>query len=376
MDVQSKSDQLQEVVAMRTPWGELQDLDLSDTRLAETILCSDKHQLVEGMIVECLFDQFLESLSEHVPGVIALNVETIIAQPRAYGDKKIAVVWARKRVAGLGRYLQALERKFQVFLVEYRSDVGFFGSRRQGGARSGETKVIEELLAPVAARKYQEFEVSSEVRNDHRLRQAIWGFLFPHHKQQLADKVLLPRLLMNCGVQPWFRFAWNVDRIFIVDDKPWLFEVKHKFPFLNRNELIFGLNNGEVGNFSLLAECGIGTLFSIMVKPKWSKTVGSLYMMTDLKARENTAVLGQVLDTARLRQLMATSSGTSGADTTITGDVNARLKYKPIPSREFGSFGRFSDRPSDIAEKMVAEMRGSLSPRVEDEELQALRMSV
>lgn len=75
---------------------------------------------------------------------------------------------------------------------------------------------------------------------------------------------------MNWAIQPWFRFAWNVDRIFLVDDQLWLFEVKHKLPFSDRetDDLIFGLNNGEVTNFSLLADCGIRTLFSIMVKPK------------------------------------------------------------------------------------------------------------
>lgn len=361
---------------MRTPWGDLDDLDLSDSKLAEAILCGDKHQLVEGMVVECLFDQFLESLSAHTPGVVALNVETAIAQPRRYGDKKIAIVWAREKVAGLGRYLQALETKFQVFVVEYRPDKGFYGHRRENGARSGEIMSIDDLLAPVAAQDYKEFRVSSEVKNDRRLREAIWGFLFPHHGEELAAKVLLPRLLMNCGIQPMFKYAWNVDRIFLVDDQLWLFEVKHKFPFVDRdtNALIFGLNNGEVTNFSLLADCGIGTLFSIMVKPKWSKTIGSLYMMTDLQARENTAVIGKVLDSARLKRLMGTSSGTSGADTTITGDENARLQYKRIPAQEFGSFGRFSDRPADLAAKMVQEMRGGTSPRIRDEELIALKM--
>ncbi|MFM7011401.1 MAG: hypothetical protein ACKO0Z_19085 [Betaproteobacteria bacterium] len=91
-----------------------------------------------------------------------------------------------------------------------------------------------------------------------------------------------------------------------------------KFPFSDRDtdDLIFGLNNGEVTNFSLLADCGIRTLFSIMVKPKWSKTIGSLYMMTD---------------------------------------------HPTI-------------RPSDLAAKMVEEMRGITSPRVRDEELKSLRM--
>lgn len=362
---------------MKTPWGDLRDLDLSDAQQAETILCGDKHQLVEGLVVECLFDQFLHSLCADTPGVIALNVETAIAQPREYGDKKIAIVWARKKVTGLGRYLLALEKKFQVFVVGYRPDSGFFGYRREGGKRSGEILTIDDLLASVAVQEYREFKVATEVRDDRRLRAAIWGFLFPHHRNDLAEKVLLPRLLMNCGIQPRFEFAWNVDRVFLVDDQLWLLEVKHKFPFTDRgtSDLIFGLNNGEVSNFSLLADCGIRTLFSILVKPKWSKTIGSLYMMTDLRARENTAVIGQILDSARLKQLKKTSSGVTGSDTTITGEKNSGLRYKSIPAKEFGSFGRFSDRPSDLAARMVAEMRGVSSPRVRDADLKSLKMA-
>ena len=94
---------------MRTPWGDLRDLDLSDKKLAEDILCGDKHQLVEGMVVECLFDQFLESLSAHMPSVVALNVETTIAQPRRYGDKKIAIVWPREKVADDGSVLPGFQ---------------------------------------------------------------------------------------------------------------------------------------------------------------------------------------------------------------------------------------------------------------------------
>lgn len=167
--------------------------------------------------------------------------------------------------------------------------------------------------------------------------------------KKIAEKVLLPRLLMNCGIQPWFRFAWNVDRIFLVDDQLWLFEVKHKFPFSDRetDDLIFGLNNGEVTNFSLLADCGIRTLFSIMVKPKWSKTIGSLYKMTDLKARENTAVIGKVLDSARLKRLMGTSSGTTGSDTTITGDKMHSSNTSRFARRNFVcSEGSLTDHPT------------------------------
>lgn len=361
---------------MKTPWGELEDLELSDRKLAERVLTADKHQLVEGMIVECLYDQILDSLPVHVPGVISLDVETVIAQPKKFGERKIAVVWAREKKNGLGRYLKALELRFLVFLVEYETGKGFFGSAIKDGMRSGRVMSIDDLLAPVSAVPYKPFQVSSAVRNEERQREAIYGFLFAHHGDRLASNVLLPRILINCGVQPWFRFVWNLDKIFIIDGKPWLFEVKHKFPYRDQQSpaLKFGLNDGELSIFRLLAECGIGCIFSIMVKPKWSKEVGSLYMLTDLKARKNTAVIGKVLDASTITDLYSKTSGVSGSDTTITGDSGGQLKFKRIPVTAFGMFGRFSDEPSQIAERIVAEIRGAMAVRATDEELQSLCM--
>lgn len=361
---------------MYTPWGNLEDLNLNDRTLAEEILCADKHQLVEGLIVECLFDQFLDSLPTHDSSVIALNVETVIAQAKHWNDKKIAVVWAREKGTGLGRYLKALEARFHVFLVEYSPGYGFYGSPIRDGERVARAKHLDDLMKSVATIDHTPFSVSKAVRDKNRQLEAIWGFLFAHHGKNLASNVLLPRILINCGVQPWFKYVWNLDRIFIVDGKPWLFEVKHKFPYHDQQSatLKFGLNDGEVSMFRLLSECGIGTLFSIMVKPKWSKDVGSLYMMTDLTARNRTAVIGKVLDAEVIRQLSMKSSGVSNSDTTITGNKGSQLRFKRLLVSDFGMLGRFSDRPAEIAKHIVSELRGSLGPRVRDEELLELRM--
>ncbi|PRP69183.1 hypothetical protein BUE93_18590 [Chromobacterium amazonense] len=57
-------------VWMETPWGQLGSLDLADHELAADILSADKHQLVEGLVVECLFDQIVAN----VPAVSGQNV--------------------------------------------------------------------------------------------------------------------------------------------------------------------------------------------------------------------------------------------------------------------------------------------------------------
>lgn len=359
---------------MQTPWGDLERLDLTDTVLAERILSGDKHQLVEGLIVESLFDQFVENIPNHVPSILPLDIETIIVDRGRDPDRWLAVVWARSKTEGLGRFLAALESRFTVFLIEFEPGVGFAGARIIDGKRAASRISLDELLRPFATTKHTPFKVDASVRDADRQRKAIWGFLLDRYGTGLASGVLLPRLLINCGVQPWFRAVWNLDRIFIADGVPWLFEVKHKFPF-GPSPLKFGINNGELKVLGLLAECGSKVLFSIMVKPRWSKTISSLYMLNDLTARDRTAIVGLALDADRIARIMGRISGKSGADTTITG-AGRGLAYKPIPVTNFGMCGVFSDKPASIAEKLVGEMRGIPSPRTTEQTLQSLRLPV
>ena len=358
---------------MLTPWGELEDLDLKDTEVAERILSADKHQLVEGLCVECLFDQFIENVPAHVPGILPLDIETVIIDRHRGPDRWLAVVWARAKTEGLGRFIAALENRFAVFLVNLEPGAGFVGSRIIGGKRVASRMPLDDLLRPFATTSHTPFSVDASVRDTSRQRRVIWGFLFDRYGDRLAEHVLLPRLLINCGIQPWFRAVWNLDRIFIADGVPWLFEVKHKYPF-EKKSLNFGINNGELNVLGLLADCGAKVLHSIMVKPRWSKDVGSLYMLNDMAARDRTAIVGLALDAQRIAGIMGGVSGKSGADTTITGAGS--LNYKSIPVRDFGMFGVFSDKPATIAEKLVGEMRGTPSPRVTEQELQALRLPV
>ncbi|MFV0294973.1 MAG: hypothetical protein ACK5JT_02505, partial [Hyphomicrobiaceae bacterium] len=49
---------------MQTPLGPLKDLDLGDHDVCAAILAEDKHQLIEGLVFESYFDQYLLSLTE------------------------------------------------------------------------------------------------------------------------------------------------------------------------------------------------------------------------------------------------------------------------------------------------------------------------
>ncbi|MDM0114924.1 hypothetical protein QTI66_22430 [Variovorax sp. J22R133] len=68
---------------MNTPWGELGALDLNDHDLAAEILSADKHQLIEGLVVECLFDQIVANVpAADSQDVIALDVDSVVVNSR------------------------------------------------------------------------------------------------------------------------------------------------------------------------------------------------------------------------------------------------------------------------------------------------------
>jgi hypothetical protein len=354
---------------METPWGELGLLDLSDHELAAEILGADKHQLVEGLVVECLFDQIVA----HVPAasgrnVLALDVDSVVVDTRREHERWLCFVWARGMTAGLGRYLMALERCLVPYLVTYENGE-FMATRVRAGRRELAPRPLPELMLELSGGRVSPFRVQGSVKNRNRQRQAFWGFISDYYQQRLGERVVLARLLINCAIQPYFRSVWNLDRVFVVDDDLWLFEIKHKFP-MERNGLHFGINDGELGMLDLLAGAGIRCLHTILVKPFWSKDVGSMYLLNDLHMRTQAAIIATVLDRAATARVMGRRSGRSGAHTSITGATG--LSFKSMAATDFRVLGRLSDAPSEVAAKLFGVMAGEASEGVRDTWLRSL----
>lgn len=252
---------------MDTPWGHLKDLDLADSELCATILAEDKHQLAEGLVVENLFDQIIDAVPGTLPGALTLDVETAVVDARGTSGGWRAFVWARSRQPGLGRYLNALSRRFRTWLIDYDRDEGTFVTREwKGGTAIGGHRPLAAVMSELAGRPPLPVKIAGSVRDAHRQRLSFWGFLADTYGDQLGPRIVLPRLLLNHGIQPWFRAVWNLDRILVRDDDVWMLEIKHKFPF-GRKELRFGINTGELGVIRLLGEAGIRCLHAILVKP-------------------------------------------------------------------------------------------------------------
>ncbi|MTV41407.1 hypothetical protein [Duganella radicis] len=354
---------------MITPWGPLAELDLSEHDLAARILAADKHQLVEGLVVECLFDQIVSNIPSYYTQVLALDVETVIVDTRRQTGRWVAFVWARTREPGLGRYLQSLGKGFDTYLLDFSGDT-FLAARVRNGQRVSDYGPLPDLMRNLSGGRYTPFEVNTSVRNTNRQRQAFWGFLSEYYGKNLASRIVLPRLLINCAIQPYFRSLWNLDRVFVSGDDIWIFEIKHKFP-IDRNGLSFGINDGELRMLDRLATSGISCLHTILAKPFWSKEVGSMYLLNDLAMRTRAGLIAKVLDAAQTAIILKGSAGTSGAHTSINGASS--IKFRTMPADQFCQLGVLSDTPAALAANIVEVMLRHESPKVNEAWLRSLR---
>ena len=356
---------------METPWGPISKLDRNNDGLSAEILSADKHQLLEGLVVECLFDQIIMNISSTTgEKVIPLDIESVVVDTYRAQNRWIAFVWARKKQEGLGRYLIMLERCLTPYLVTYK-DGHFTAVLIRGGKRAGPEKLLTELMLELSNGKYVPFNVDASVRDKTRQKKAFWGFISDYYKEQLWDRIVLPRIFINCGIQPYFRAVWNLDRVLIIDNNIWLFEIKHKYPMEN-NRLSFGINKGELGVLDCLASTGIRCLHTVLVKPYWSKDFGPLYLLNDLNVRAKAALIATILDKSATSQMLGQQSSRSGPHTSISGKNGQ--KYQTINSNNFKVLGLMSDSPSDLADKISDVIAGLPVNPVRSQWLSELRI--
>lgn len=358
---------------MQTPWGKLQELNINDHNLAENILRQDKHQLVEGLVAECLFDQIMSVFPDKLDNkVIPLNVDTIIVDTKRKKERWLGFVWAKTRDTGLGRYLQALGKSVVVYLITFRNGE-FIVNITSNGKVAGKEKTLSELMSEISVGAYNKFEVNSSVKNEDRQRQVFWGFISNYYKERIGEEISLPRILINIGIQPYFRSVWNLDRAYIINDQVWTLEIKHKYPINGHKELAFGINNGELNMINKLAIAGIKCLHTVIVKPYWSKETGSMYLLNSLSTREKAAIVAIVLDESSVNKIMASESDISAPHTSITG--NSKITYKRIPCSAFNKIGLLSDSTKIIANEIFNLMNNSDSNSVvNDSWLRSLRI--
>jgi len=357
---------------MDTPWGPLAQLDPCDDDLAMRIIAEDKDTLVEGLIVEDLFDQFLRLVGH---GVSILDLETAIA---AEGHRRYAFVWSRvQNQQGLRRYLNALEQvTARTFVVRFLKGDFWAAPWVEGRALAEERGLLTATVEALTGRRAKHSGIDAGVRDTTRQRRAFWGNSLqatrdPHTRW---ERIILPRLFLNHGLGPYFPRLWNLDRICVTEHDVWLLEAKHKYPFRNRAGLMFGINRGEMENVRLLAggPDPIRCLHVLMVKPKWERGIGPLYLLNDLEMRQRVAVIAMDLS-ARAARIVANRPVAAPAYTTFSG--RGGVAYHPMPATDFHWIGRLTDSVESIANGLFSMLSGVGMPsRVRDGDLDALRV--
>jgi hypothetical protein len=360
---------------MQTPLGELAGLDLSDHDLCQRILALDKHRLAEGLVVESLFDQYLAAFprkGEDVPFLI--DADTAIARNPG-GGVSYAFVWDRGSAKGLGRYLRALGSRYSAWLVRFDESMhDFVAAGTEEGRLASDWSPLHDVARRLSGlQTARDVGVDPSVRDPRRINQSFWGYLSAHYGDDLGRRVVLPRLFMNFGIQPWFRYVWNIDRIYLQGDQLWHLEIKHKYP-IQGNPLTFGLNDGELRLIGDLARCGLRSLHTIIVKPRWNKETSSMLLTNDMSARAAAAVIGREISAEDVRQALAQRAGLSGPDTSFSG--RSALVFRSLPASDFSVFGTLGMPYTEVAGRIDDFMLGGHTEQVTDRWLRELRQDV
>ena len=365
--------------SLSTPLGPLTDVDLLDHDSCAKLLSYDKHQLIEGLVFESIFDQYIAGMQRTSEGVLQpIPVETAVARLPSSGlgtPLYGAFVWAKTKTRGLGRFLISLEKHYRVWLVKWRhEDRTFLATSFSGGHLVGTPEPLERVCAAVSRREPRPALVVREVRDQYRINQSMWGYLSSHYGDRLGPEVVLPRIFFNWGIQPWFRSVWNLDRIFLYDDQLWHMEIKHKYPMDYPGGLCFGINDGELYQISNILNCGLRSLHVVTVKPFWERQSGSMYLLNDIEARSRAAILSMELTPVMVSNAFRAETARSSAHTSFTG--RSKVPFRRFEARGFRTVGMLSDSATHIGSVLVSQIRGNdLPPLCTDSEIRTLRIS-
>lgn len=329
---------------MYTPLGQVSLSALeSDIGLQLKLLCYDKHQLLEGLVVENIFDQILDSCNHPIS-----STPYVITITKSIGCRsKFAFLWARRKDDY--RFLDVVKifsRNYETRIVGLDVSSSEFVTSRHCYKNNEKTVFnieLEECLRELMGNRDRDYQVDQEVRDSKRQLQTIWGGLFNSDSKSLLYSALLPRILKNFYFHRFFDFQWDVDRIAFIENQQGntaAIEVKHKFPIPQCGS--FGLNTGEVQLIKQLIRSGVVFCHVIFVKPFWDSKSPSINLLSNMKARERTKIIGVNVSEDLINNLINSRSEESPERTTLSG--SGKLSYKKIACNCFKSIGFLNDR--------------------------------
>jgi hypothetical protein len=140
------------------------------------------------------------------------------------------------------------------------------------------------LATPIELHPGAGQRTASSSINDRRIKAMFWGFgaHLGERFVQSARELLIKDYYLSDGY-----YLWDIDGLCVAPSgERFVLEAKHKYPFVRNGQLFFGMNVGEVRQIEMLRTGGWRPVHLILVKPRWDKSVSSMYLFFDRAARE------------------------------------------------------------------------------------------
>lgn len=363
-------------MSLITPFGPLQDIPLDDiNQLKEILVRSDKSRMLEGLVIEAVFNEYLGKLVAQGIEVLPVSLVRTLTIKRKPRTKFVNSWWVWDHSeSGFGaaevcsRLIPSAESDEFLFDCYYDKLARDFFIKEW----ENQTNIpIQSFLLEKRGYPAPEFRIPSEsVIDENRSQQAFWAGISSHYSNDLFKHVVLHRLFKNCAIQPFFNGVWDIDSLARMPDGSLMqLEVKHKYPRIERDNgsLSFGINNGQLQVMRDLARRGIKTLHMVMVKPIWNKNLGTGYLLNKIGDRKNVLLLAKLLDSETLGQIHSRQSSQTGAEQSFTGRDGQKARY--VGASEFQLLGTLDDPVEDVARNISLAATGALNRPVTDQML-------
>ncbi|MGE4271097.1 MAG: hypothetical protein AB7E44_12545 [Acidithiobacillus sp.] len=370
-------------MSLLTPFGPLKDVPLDDVdQLKEILVRSDKSRMLEGLVIEAVFNDYLSKLSGQGIEVLPISlVRTLTEKTQPDLTKEYVKSWWMWDHSKDGQTatellsLLAPRPHSKEFLLDcyYNAEERDFYIKELGRMRN---IPIQSYMLKKRGQSTPPFRIPSDsVIDEHRSQQAFWAGISSQYGNDLFRNIVLYRLFKNCAIQPFFDGVWDIDSLArLPDGKLMQLEVKHKYPRVEESNgnLSFGINNGQLSVMLDLAQRGIKTLHMIMVKPIWSKDLGTGYLLNRIGYRKNVLFLAKLLDANSLRQIRSGQSYQTGAEQSFTGRTGQKARYVDVS--EFQFLGTLDDPVEDVARNISLAATGALNQPASDRLLKESRI--
>lgn len=369
-------------MSLLTPFGPLDDLRLDDIEsLKEILVRSDKSRMLEGLVIEAVFQEYLSRLAGQGVELLPVSLVRTLRVRKEHGRKVfLNSWWIWDRSTGARH---AVELRNQLVGFAPRAET-VFEVRYDEGSRDFFTRYIQDdpeipvqaLLLQVRRQELPKFQTPApRVIDQLRSQQAFWSAVSSYGGKDFFKKVVLHRLFKNYAIQPFFNGVWDVDCLACLADGSILqLEVKHKYPRIDRPDgsLSFGINDGQLRMMLDLAKRGIKTLYMVMVKPRWDKSCGPGYLLNRVGERSKVLLLAKLLNEHDIKELMRRPSSPTGAEQSLTGQTQQNVRY--VKAVEFDLLGTLDDPVDQLSNNIRLAAEGKLHNSVSDELLHSCRI--